>query len=498
MSNVGGSRPGSGSPSGSSLKVSPPSRNKYQCPVCGTEQRTDKLHLHLQRLCQFDSDGKPIDSSHEQYKTLSKEAKSHTDYCAIKAINKDELAKCWKRLSPSDHGLNPFERMQKRQPSEQLRQAMSFADPSENSSSHDPNNENIVPPTMDSSSIPDMNRPDSPVPPVTDAPLPPIIEPPDEHHVTAAAAAAPSNGDECIASGSGADNTTTIENFCSRFMEALKEATDNLSEKIDCDNIADRRLKHLKSARALMKLYCVPCFKYASSPLLPSHLKAGMRGNHGFFNKPNDPRYKTNKERKKRMLDHTRSDIHAWCVNREKDSSAQLEAENKVNDRCAEIIVTSALNSILELDGSEKFTRLNNLLEMLVPSDYPTKNDGRQVYFPIREIVFEKLTEIVRKNFKSVKSACFTLDKVTVRRTPFTVIMTYFFHKGKIHVLLNSVHKMKREEYDGRGSAEMVGKVIMNSLGRRLGTRLIQPLSTPLTSDISYVFIYHFSTGPLF
>ena len=28
--------------------------------------------------------------------------------------------------------------------------------------------------------------------------------------------------------------------------------------------------------------------------------------------------------------------------------------------------------------------------------------------------------------------------------------------------------------------------------GGRLGTRLIQPLSTPLTSDISYVFIYHF------
>ena len=74
-------------------------------------------------------------TSSTNYKTLSKEAKSHTDYCAIKAINKDELAKCWKRLSPSDHGLNPFERMQKRQPSEQLRQAMSFADPSENSSS---------------------------------------------------------------------------------------------------------------------------------------------------------------------------------------------------------------------------------------------------------------------------------------------------------------------------------------------------------------------------
>ena len=125
----------------------------------------------------------------------------------------------------------------------------------------------------------------------------------------------------------------------------------------------------------------------------------------------------------------------------------------------------SAIWSLLELDGSQKFTRLNDLMEMLQTSDYPTKNDGRQNFFSIWEIVFDKLTETIRRNFKNVRSACFTLDKVTVRRTPFTVIMTYFFNEGKIHVLLNSVHKMKADEYDGRGSAEMVGKVLMNSLG---------------------------------
>jgi hypothetical protein len=32
-------------------------------------------------------------------------------------------------------------------------------------------------------------------------------------------------------------------------------------------------------------------------------------------------------------------------------------------------------------------------------------------------------------------------------------------------VLLNSVHKMKVEEYSGKGSAEMIGKTLMASLG---------------------------------
>ena len=40
--------------------------------------------------------------------------------------------------------------------------------------------------------------------------------------------------------------------------------------------------------------------------------------------------------------------------------------------------------------------------------------------------------------------------------------MTYFFGNGQIHVLLNSVHKMKVEEYSGQESAAMVGTVLMN------------------------------------
>ena len=179
------------------------------------------------------------------------------------------------------------------------------------------------------------------------------------------------------------------------------------------------------------KLYCAPCFKQTNSQNFPLRLRAYLKGNFGIFNKPNAPNFKTNKERKKRMLDHCRSEIHEWCIAQEKISSVESEIEKKANERSAEIVVTSAIECILELDGSQKFLRLNNMLESLMPSEYPTKNDGRQMYYTIRDITFDTLTSKIKQQFKSVKNACFTLDKVTVRRTPFTVIMTYFSLKEK-------------------------------------------------------------------
>ena len=207
MGDKGGNRSGSGRPKLSSLKDIPASRGKYQCPVCGTEKRSDKLQDHLQQLCHFDTDGKPIDSSFAQYSKLSSEARQHTDYCASKDIKKDELNQCWKRLSPSEHGSNPFEVMKKRHPSGQLCQSMNFATTSDNSSSRDQNAENIVSSASDIPDIPLMdhtNPPDShpPNPGVSDALFPPNVEPPNEHH-GAAATSATFEENQFSASGSG-------------------------------------------------------------------------------------------------------------------------------------------------------------------------------------------------------------------------------------------------------------------------------------------------------
>ena len=123
-------------------------------------------------------------------------------------------------------------------------------------------------------------------------------------------------------------------------------------------------------------------------------------------------------------------------------------------------MVCSADQCLLDLDGSLKFVRFNSFLESLLPQEFATKNDGRQIFFDIRDLVYAKIHDDIKKGFQNIKSATFSLDKVTVRRTSFTVIMSYFFSKGKIFVFLNSVHKMKYDDYDGSGSAAMLGECL--------------------------------------
>ena len=83
------------------------------------------------------------------------------------------------------------------------------------------------------------------------------------------------------------------------------------------------------------------------------------------------------------------------------------------------------------------------------------------MFFYFRNEVYEKLSGKIKEAFASVKSASFTLDKVTVGRTPYTVLITYFFHRGEIKV---------------ENTANMVGLELMRFLGltRRVGGSVSQ------------------------
>ena len=43
--------------------------------------------------------------------------------------------------------------------------------------------------------------------------------------------------------------------------------------------------------------------------------------------------------------------------------------------------------------------------------------------------------------------------------------MTYFFHEGKIHVILNKLEKLESIDYDSNGTAGMVIRVLKDTLG---------------------------------
>ena len=54
---------------------------------------------------------------------------------------------------------------------------------------------------------------------------------------------------------------------------------------------------------------------------------------------------------------------------------------------------------------------------------------------------------------------------MTVCRIPYTVLVTLFFHEGKIRGIMNDLHVMKSYEYDGVNTANLVGIDLMASLG---------------------------------
>ena len=58
-----------------------------------------------------------------------------------------------------------------------------------------------------------------------------------------------------------------------------------------------------------------------------------------------------------------------------------------------------------------------------------------------------------------------TLDKVTIQHRTFTVLLSFFFYEGSIYCLLNDLLKMEDDDYDGPGTAGMVVRSLMLTLG---------------------------------
>ena len=54
---------------------------------------------------------------------------------------------------------------------------------------------------------------------------------------------------------------------------------------------------------------------------------------------------------------------------------------------------------------------------------------------------------------------------VTVQRISYTVICTYFFYDGKIHVILNKLQLLGTLDYDSNGTALMVVNALKETLG---------------------------------
>ena len=124
----------------------------------------------------------------------------------------------------------------------------------------------------------------------------------------------------------------------------------------------DSNVQHIVEEANYDTIVCKVCVKHWRD--MPQGLRSHFKGSYGTFLKPNSLNSRTNKERRKKLHEHVRGELHAWCASQEKEEMKE-EVFNEKNIKAAEILVTSAIQSLLELDGSLQFVRLNNMLFLL-------------------------------------------------------------------------------------------------------------------------------------
>ena len=221
-----------------------------------------------------------------------------------------------------------------------------------------------------------------------------------------------------------------IEKFATRIASKVSQANESKNEKAIQEN-----QEFWKESDDYW--VCNPCLSYSNSNDMPQLLQSGKRGNFGYVSKSGKSHHVTQNKKH-----HSDAPLHLWCVKKFQDESKQKNLLNKKSEIAAKKIIRNALFCFKRSLGSEDFLALNEK-DFLTESDsemynIATKNDSRNEFFRLRNVIFDTLAEKTKNFFsQKVEDIAVTLDKVTVKRTSYTVIMTYFFYEGKIHVILN-------------------------------------------------------------
>ena len=205
-------------------------------------------------------------------------------------------------------------------------------------------------------------------------------------------------------------------------------------------------------------VYCLCCLSLGEHQDMPGHLKVLRKGRFGFFKKGGRER--------RRLVTHTKNPVHIWCLSKYKKEKEIKKDFKAKNERACKIIVTKAVHILKDAAGSAiDFIKSNNKDQLLLGTEYPLKNDGKQHYFELRTVFHEKLRKKIKQMMLSVSRISATLDKVTVSGVPYTVICTYYFWKGELNVFMNELSIMKSEFSDGEGCAKMLCQSLMKTLG---------------------------------
>jgi hypothetical protein len=120
-------------------------------------------------------------------------------------------------------------------------------------------------------------------------------------------------------------------------------------------------------------------------------------------------------------------------------------------------VVRTSIKTFKRGGGSMDFQGDLDLLSLTPGVVYAVKNNNTNAFFDLRDSTFEVVSHKMQKFFTDkVKNIAVSLDKVTVHHTSYTVVITYFFWNGKLHVVMNQLTILTLDDYDSVGTARMV------------------------------------------
>ena len=237
-------------------------------------------------------------------------------------------------------------------------------------------------------------------------------------------------------------------------------------------------------------IICRPCLKFSTKDDVPTKLRRSRKGSYGMVDKMDpDGKPRQKKHITQAIKEHSVRELHIYCCARETEAETTKVNYEKNNKAAGRVTIRNVILKTLKRGGSSvDFQADNNLFHL--ESNYQdivvaTKNDSSEAFFKVRDVVFDVVSEKVKDWFRQrgegeVEEVAVTLDKVTVQRTSYTVILTFFFRDGVIYILLNKLLVMKVDEYDSEGTARAVVDALVGTLG----------ISRARLSDILLHFAY--------
>ena len=531
------SKPVTGKPQGTSLYPCRKDNIKCCVPDCNVSMRKDNLKSrHYNHLVKFLIDGSPMSTSNKLFETLTDNQKTHTRYFFEHNISQSETPSFKRPLAPIT--VNPFSLAKKTRPersedfkrSEDLESSekLESPEPFENSEnlektenfeiSENISNENeklvmnyqVCIDDISQEIQADRNSCENKIEledvhisinkdKTISTELNSYITDGNEKTIGSDNQVTDQEKDQATNSQFGLNNTSLIDTIVTQILEKLSnrlgvsipgeydfstEVARKVTESLKYNNMEENFQTEYPPEwiETDKKFVCNSCALESKRFDVPKALKTFKRGNFGIVSKET-PKEKQAQSKK----GHQAIPLHIWCF-KQSEYKKKLKLAVKEDDKkAATMIVTNVIYCVKNSHSSVEYKKLCDKDQLLPEVNFAKQNDGQQMFFEIKDLIYDELTERIVKIIEDVDDLAVTLDKVTIGSKSYTVVVTYYFYNGAIHCLLNKLYIMGSKDGDGESTAEFLVMTLMETL------RMTKAVLSTKLKHIAYDGVYELS-----